>query len=135
MKQKPTRKKIAIIVPLFLLDISDVYATGSIKALLPIGGIAARADGVNADGSVVVGQMFTGAFENRAFRWTLPVGNDDGMVNLGALNGGNFSIATSTNPDDGTVVVGQAIDGDAGNQSRAFRWTQPGWVMTGAWKA
>jgi probable HAF family extracellular repeat protein len=78
------------------------------------GGPFSRAQGVNADGTVVVGfgDAATGIV-NEAFRWT----QAGGMVGLGFLPGGNLSSAFGVNAD-GTVVVG------IGNE--AFRWTQAG---------
>jgi len=75
------------------------------------GGNFSRANGVNADGTVVVGQGI-----DQAFRWTAATG----MVGLGFLPGDNESLANGVNAD-GTVVVGQA--NDASGHGQAFRWT------------
>jgi probable HAF family extracellular repeat protein len=89
------------------------------------GGSFSVANGVNADGSVVVGSAIDGAVpqlpfpyapRTRAFRWT----QASGMVSLGTLNGGSSSSASGVNAN-GLVVVGSADD--AALQSRAFRWT------------
>lgn len=73
------------------------------------------AEGVSADGSVIVG----GASDQAAFvvpyRWTAA----DGMVSLGKLQGGSgFGEASAVNAD-GTVIVGY-IEGP--NGSEAFVW-------------
>lgn len=67
--------------------------------------------GVNADGTVVVGQ---GA-GSRAFRWT----SATGAQSLGTL-GGSTSRAYRVS-DNGAVVVGEATN--ALGQTRAFRWS------------
>ena len=82
------------------------------------GGEASRAFGVNADGTVVVGEDNPSAFFIfQAFRWTAA----SGMVGLGFLPGGFESHAVGVNAD-GTVVVGDA-------SSQAFRWVNG--TMTG----
>jgi probable HAF family extracellular repeat protein len=70
------------------------------------------AQGVNADGSVVVGQGVT-----QAFRWTAT----NGMVGLGFLPGGSISTALDVSAD-GKVVVGWGSDAVTG-QVQAIRWT------------
>ena len=91
------------------------------------GGSHTQPFGVNADGTVVVGEARDGAAGDarRAFRWT----QASGLVSLGVLNGGSSSFATDVNAD-GTVVVGSANDGLAGNAARAFRWTQAGGLVS-----
>ncbi len=81
------------------------------------------ANGVSADGSVVVGWSYTsGATGKRAFRWTA----DGGMQDLGTLNGYGDSEAYGVSAD-GSVIVGwsSAIDGTR-VVTRAFRWTAAG---------
>ncbi len=68
------------------------------------------ANGVSADGSVVVGGS---GF--RAFRWTQATGQQS----LGTL-GGNSSEAFGVS-DDGEIIVGTAKD--ANGEKRPFRWT------------
>jgi probable HAF family extracellular repeat protein len=84
------------------------------------GGSSAKATGVSADGSVIVGVARDGAAANatRAFRWT----EASGMVSLGVLNGGDHSLANGIS-SNGTTIVGIAKDGTSGGQFRAFRWT------------
>lgn len=83
------------------------------------GGATSTANGVSADGSVVVGTGYDGAADqDRAFRWT----KADGMQGIGDLNGGGWTWANGVSAD-GSVVVGGAIDGLSGDD-RAFRWTE-----------
>jgi probable HAF family extracellular repeat protein len=74
------------------------------------------ANGVSADGSVVVGisNIDSGG---EAFRWT----QQTGMVGLGDLPGGSFSSSANGVSADGSVVVGS---GSTASGSEAFRWTQ-----------
>src|SRR2546423_9505744 len=81
---------------------------------LPAGDYS-TADGVSADGAVIVGRCSGPSSANRAFRWT----SATGMVSLGTLPGGAWSVARGVSAD-GFVVVGEA---DSGGGSRAFRWT------------
>jgi probable HAF family extracellular repeat protein len=75
------------------------------------------ASGVNADGTVVVGEANDASDQRQAFRWTAA----SGMVGLDFLPGGNRSLARGVNAN-GKVVVGQARD--ASGQPQAFRWTR-----------
>jgi probable HAF family extracellular repeat protein len=72
------------------------------------------ANGVNADGSVVVGLTSIGSGFH-AFRWT----SAGGMVDLGTL-GSNVSSATAVN-SDGSVIVGYS--NTPVGFGHAFRWT------------
>jgi probable HAF family extracellular repeat protein len=87
------------------------------------GGDYVTANGISADGTVVVGDATDAAADNanRAFRWTAA----GGMESLGTLNSGLDSYAWGVS-GDGSVVVGMASDGAAGNANRAFRWTAAG---------
>jgi probable HAF family extracellular repeat protein len=76
------------------------------------GGMSSIANGISADGLVVVGHSVS-ASGQQAFRWT----SAGGMVGLGFLAGGSSSTATAVN-SDGTVVVGGS-DSSGGRQ--AFR--------------
>ena len=86
-----------------------------------LGGGESWANGVSADGSVVVGWSYNAAFYGRAFRWTAL----GGMQGLGTLPGGNWSAAHDVSAD-GSVVVGWAEN--AAGQWRAVRWTASGGV-------
>ncbi|MFM6373314.1 MAG: hypothetical protein ACKPH1_05120 [Microcystis panniformis] len=68
------------------------------------GSFSSSANGVSADGSVVVGSSNIGN-GNEAFRWTQATG----MVGLGNLSGWNSSSASGVSAD-GSVVVGTASD-------------------------
>ncbi len=74
------------------------------------GAFDSRAEGISADGSVIVGTG-QGAAGREAFRWT----DGGGMVGLGRQPGAAESHAYDVSAD-GSVVVG-------GSQ-QAFRWTQ-----------
>ena len=106
---------LAAFPPVALAQTSGITDLGAIN-----GGTSSSANGVNSDGSVVVGEANDGAAgATRAFRWT----QASGLVSLGMLNGGLSARAYGVN-GDGSVVVGDARDGAAGNAFRAFRWTQ-----------
>jgi probable HAF family extracellular repeat protein len=83
------------------------------------GGIASYGFGVSGDGKVVVGQAYTSAGIERAFRWTTATG----MQDLGDLGGGG-AVAYDANAD-GSVVVGRSSDAE-GNYFHGFRWTAAG---------
>jgi probable HAF family extracellular repeat protein len=88
------------------------------------GGTSSRAQGVNADGTVVVGfggGEGKGSIGPEAFRWT----QAGGMAGLGFLPGGIDSFAQGVNAD-GTVVVGIGDATGTGGVEEAFRWTQAG---------
>jgi probable HAF family extracellular repeat protein len=91
-------------------------AVGGMQDLGTLGGDQSRANGVSANGSVVVGWARNASNLERAFRWTAA----GGMQDLGTL-GGLYSKANAVSAD-GSVVVGMAYD--ATNSGwRAFRWT------------
>lgn len=77
------------------------------------------ADGVSADGSVVVGYGSTAA-GSQAMRWT----SAGGMVGLGTLGGFGESGAFGVSAD-GSVVVGYS---DSASGPQAFRWTGAGMI-------
>jgi hypothetical protein len=83
---------------------------------------SSEANGVSADGSVVVGRSRIGN-EDEAFRWT-PSG---GMVSLGSLTSGVFFSFAEAVSADGSVVVGGS-NNVGGSQPdtwyQGFRWTQ-----------
>jgi probable HAF family extracellular repeat protein len=82
---------------------------------LPGGFFGSSAEGVSADGTVVVGYG-TGPAGSEAIRWT-PSG---GMVGLGDLPGGNFSSAATAASAHGDVIVGS---GSTADSFEAFFWT------------
>jgi probable HAF family extracellular repeat protein len=70
------------------------------------GGTKSQASGVNADGSVVVGNALDNNQNQAAFRWTAATG----MVGLSTLSNprfGIFSSASGVNAD-GSVIVGNS---------------------------
>ena len=81
-----------------------------------LGGRNSEANGVSANGSVIVGAAQKADGQTRAFRWT----QDDGMLDLGTLSGFQQSVAYGVSAG-GNVVVGAAVDGE-GRAGRAFRW-------------
>lgn len=95
-------------------------ASTGMADLSTLGGGASGANGVNSDGSVVVGlSEITGSLTTHAFRWTASTG----MIDLGTL-GGTSSVASAVN-GNGSVVVGTS-DISANRASHAFRWTTTG---------
>jgi probable HAF family extracellular repeat protein len=76
------------------------------------------AQGVSADGSVVVGYAYSFGTREQAFRWTEQMG----MQPLEGLPGYVGTVATDVSAD-GNIVVGYLID-DAG-RFYACRWTAP----------
>jgi probable HAF family extracellular repeat protein len=87
------------------------------------GGLSSSANGVSADGSVVVGTARDGASGNvnRAFRWTASTG----IVNLG-LTPFTSAAAAQAVSADGLVVVGSV----SGARVRPFRWTSATGVVS-----
>jgi uncharacterized membrane protein len=82
----------------------------------PLSFIEAR--GVSGDGEVVVGSYAPLSTERQAYRWTASTG----VIGIGYLPGGSFSIAEAANAD-GTVIVGQS---SSGFYTEPFRWTSSG---------
>lgn len=89
-----------------------------------VGGEYSSANGVSADGRVVVGQASKLNQPNRAFRWTATTG----MIDLGLLPGANVSAAFGVS-DDGTVVAGNSGNVFFGDYL-GFRWTEAGGMVT-----
>jgi len=81
---------------------------------LPGGSFYSEANGVSADGSVVVGGSDS-ASGYQAFRWT----QAGGMTGLGDLPGASFHSTAEGVSADGSVVVGY---GDSGGAGTAFVW-------------
>jgi probable HAF family extracellular repeat protein len=95
---------------------------GSFEGLgeLPGGFVGSDAEGVSADGLVVVGRSHS-ALGPQAFRWS----SGGGMVGLGFLPGGTFSDAYGVSAD-GSVVVGMAFTAPG---REAFGWTEGGGIV------
>lgn len=110
--------------------------TGMVSLGYPLvaGAVGLEPRRVSADGSVIVGRLTIPGigYSSLAFRWAQATG----MVSLGSLNGGTSPLTgalSSTALDvnaDGSVVVGGASDGAAGNAGRAFGWTPAGGMVS-----
>ncbi|QDU55561.1 hypothetical protein [Aeoliella mucimassa] len=88
----------------------------SLTQQLPGSPSGSSANGISADGKVIVGGT-TGSYKT-AFRWT---SNDGGIV-LGDLPGGQLDSSATAVSADGTVVVGTSNSEDS--PIEAFRWTE-----------
>ena len=107
-------------------------ATGMVRLGTVDGAVQSFAEGISADGSVVIGRT-----NNQAFRWTATTG----MVGLGDL-GGTFEYPVSEAfgiSANGKVIVGGARN--TSDRDEAFRWTEagmeglgilPGWPFNAA---
>ena len=88
------------------------------------GGNQSEANGVSADGAVVVGWSNFPGGAQQAFRWTQATG----AVGLGFLPGGGglFGSQATAVSANGSVVVGASIIplGPGTGVDEAFRWTQ-----------
>lgn len=105
-------------------------ATSGIVGLGHLGGDAfSAALGASADGSVIVGysgpDLYDRYFQTdgQAFRWTA----GGGMVALGTLAGGTFSVASGISGNS-LVIVGQSSS-TAYSDGEAFRWTSGGGMV------
>lgn len=98
-------------------------AGSGLQDLGDLGGALTIAWGVNADGSVVVGQSDNVSAVRRAFRWTSALG----MQDLGSLSVGGTSVASAVS-GDGAVVVGSSA---SVNGARAFRWENGSMINLG----
>jgi probable HAF family extracellular repeat protein len=91
-------------------------STGQVD-LGSLAGVEAIAEGVNTDGTVIVGQSRNQGGFWRAVRWVGAGGPED----LGTL-GGTMSAAFDVS-GNGAVIVGQSLLTSALGTERAFRWT------------
>lgn len=138
-----TRDNRGALKPLLVAILSVLTATAQAAdnyGLFDLGSVNGAEGGeggaiaVSASGNVVVGDatMFgASGYSGNAYRWT----PEQGMVDLGKLNGGNYAFARDVNAK-GDVIVGEADDGNfpsnsplglgagIGYEQRAFRWTQ-----------
>ncbi len=83
------------------------------------GGLYSYANGVSADGSVVVGYSMSAASgfgRGEAFRWT----SGTGMVSLGDFAGGVLDSQAYATNSDGSIIVGYGTNASG---IEAFRWT------------
>jgi probable HAF family extracellular repeat protein len=89
-------------------------SVGGMEDLGTLAGSSSVATGASADGSVIVGDAYSGG--GFAWRWT----RETGMVSLGALPGDASSTAADVSAD-GSTVVGMSTGGAGGVP---FIWTQ-----------
>ncbi|MCO6044062.1 hypothetical protein NG895_09085 [Aeoliella sp. ICT_H6.2] len=82
------------------------------------------ANGISADGNVVVGSSDNAAGDNEAYRWT----EADGMVGLGDLPGGDFDSRAADTTADGSIVVGRSnvLGGFLSSAFDPFIWDETG---------
>ncbi len=113
----------AAVTAILLGSSSPAFAQASFEGVgdLPGGAFGSRANGISADGSVVVGFGFS-ALGQEAFRWTAA----GGMVGLGDLPGGDFQSIAKGASADGAVIVGY---GESALGQEAFRWTEAGGMV------
>ena len=113
-------------ISVFGITQSTTAATFTELGDLPGGFTSSMANGVSADGSVVVGNSHS-ASGNEAFRWT----ESGGMVGLGDLPGGSFGSSAAAVSADGSVVVGTSTSASmtkpAGGE--AYLWTEAGGMV------
>jgi probable HAF family extracellular repeat protein len=93
-------------------------------SLAGAGNIGGSANGVSADGSVVVGWSRIGSATEQAFKWT----TGGGMISLGTLPGGVPGSNAFGTSSDGSVIVGQATAADGAQEP--MRWTQSGGMVS-----
>lgn len=82
------------------------------------GKLSSQANGVSADGTVVVGVTGSDG-RHQAFRWTA----GSGMEGIGFLDGSSTASMAYAISADGTVIVGQNVGENSYTDARAFRWT------------
>ena len=98
-------------------------STGMVGLGFLPGGTKSNAQGVSADGAVVVGNGFSPG--NEGFRWT----ESGGMQGLGSLYAGGRSFAFDISPDGERIVGGTSI---SATQLDAAYWTESGgWTSIG----
>ena len=76
---------------------------------------SSQANGISADGSVIVGESYNASGKVEAFRWDSTV--ITGLGYLPAVSDESRALAVSA---DGSVIVGKAYN--SSNQNEAFRW-------------
>lgn len=91
-------------------------ANPQMSSLGTLGGQYSVANGVSADGTIVVGDSDNGMGSVLAYRWT----EGTGMISIGDLGGGNsFAKAISS---DGRTIVGMSHN--PAHEGHAYRWRE-----------
>jgi probable HAF family extracellular repeat protein len=88
---------------------------------LPGGAEFSVAEGISADGAIIVGQSAS-ALGKEAFRWT----EGSGLVGLGDLPGGAFSSTALAISGDGSTIAGV---GTTASGSEVFLWTESAGIV------
>ncbi len=94
----------------------DIYNLGTLQ-----GDNSSYANGVSAEGTIVVGSSYDTNGISRAFIWNIT----SGLQTLGTLPGDTASNAWNISAD-GTVVVGESRNG---NIYKAVQWTSPSGIL------
>lgn len=114
-KTQGTRALLSVLL-LMIVAVSPSFGQ-TLTWLGTLGGNRSVAFGVSSNG-VVVGYAHNNSNARRAFRWTA----DGGMINLGTLYDGTYSVATDVS-EDGSRVVGFSTErGYLGQRLRGFCW-------------
>ena len=93
-----------------------------------LGGGAAFAWGVSADGSVVVGYAQNAAGQERAFRWTAAGGMEDLNITYAhLLTDGSVLLGARAISPDGRYIVGQGYNAATGREEAFLLDTQGTW--------
>lgn len=113
---------------------SEAFIWTAEKGMVGIGGLGdapgaplvnSDAQGISADGSVVVGSSVGPSGDQEAYRWT----EATGMVGIGALWNVNFHSQASDVSADGNTIVGYSVAADSSARLVPFRWTEETGMM------
>jgi probable HAF family extracellular repeat protein len=118
---KKTKLYYTLFIFLFSLTSNCLSQQASFQGLgdLPGGKFESLAQGVSADGSVVIGTGTT-ISGKQAFRWT----QTTGMVSLGNVRDSSFKESWAYNISaDGSTIVGSGDIGSGWNSYKGFYWT------------
>lgn len=111
----------AVVAVTFLASV-NLASAASFQGLgfLP-GGAFSNANGISADGSIVVGRSQS-VLGTEAFIWT----QSTGMLSLGDLSGGGTNSSAASISFDGSAISGT---GESALGTEAFRWTLVGGMV------